>query len=234
MVSNLYFEPFSYIEIYTFTEKDIVYFKKNPDGFKGVTSFTDENDSLTREDVDRKSKGLLPQIYDAFVLYAQEDIAFATELINTMENQYNLKLCVTDRDLLGGSPKNETIIKLISKRCHRIVVIVTPAFFESQTLKYYYEFARSIGIGMCNILYLLRILWIHFGSFLNFLEQQGRKIIPCLIQPCANVPEDFNMMVCLDYKRIQKFCIFWEKLYDSIKISETRSLGQSTPVLKRR
>lgn len=102
---------------------------------------------LTVDDVVRKNEGLPLQTYDAFVLFADDDIDFATELIKTMENDYNLKLCVKDRDLVGGAIEHDSIIQLISKRCGRLVVIVSPSFFESPVHKYLFGFAQVEGIG---------------------------------------------------------------------------------------
>lgn len=64
-----------------------------------------------------------------------------------MEKQYNLKLCVKDRDLVGGAVEHDTVIQLISKRCGRLVVIISPSFFESPVNKYLYGLAQVEGIG---------------------------------------------------------------------------------------
>lgn len=47
---------------------------------------------LTTDDVIRLENGMEPQIYDAYVLYAEEDLNFATEIVETMESKYNLKV----------------------------------------------------------------------------------------------------------------------------------------------
>lgn len=51
----------------------------------------DEN-IITKDDIIRAQEGLSPQLYDAFVLFADEDVDFATELIEKMEN-YGFKVC---------------------------------------------------------------------------------------------------------------------------------------------
>lgn len=55
----------------------------------------DDNESLllTEDDVKLAQQGLPPQQYHAFVLYADEDIEFATEVIEKMED-YGLKVVV--------------------------------------------------------------------------------------------------------------------------------------------
>lgn len=47
---------------------------------------------LTTDDVIRLENGMEPQMYDAYVLYAEEDLNFATEIVETMESKYNLKV----------------------------------------------------------------------------------------------------------------------------------------------
>lgn len=45
-----------------------------------------EEKILTEDDVKLAQRGLPPQQYHAFVLYADEDVEFATELIERMES----------------------------------------------------------------------------------------------------------------------------------------------------
>ncbi|KAF5279256.1 hypothetical protein FQA39_LY18300 [Lamprigera yunnana] len=148
---------------------------------------------LTRDDVVRIENDLEPQKYDAFVLFADEDTNFATELIDKMENQYKLKLCAKDRDLIVGVFEHESVIKLIAERCNRLIAIISPAFLESASNKFFCNFAQSLGI-----------------------EQRVRKIIPCLYTPCQ-VPPELSCYFMLDYQRQGKLSNFWERLRDSIK-----------------
>lgn len=89
-----------------------------------------------------------PQIYDAFVLYAVEDIEFATKLINIMEKQYFLKLCVKDRDIHGGIIEMDAVVKLISERCNKLILILSEAFIKSRWNTFYASIAQKIGIGI--------------------------------------------------------------------------------------
>lgn len=43
-------------------------------------------------DVHRLNQGLQTQYYDAFLLYADEDISFANEMIQKLETEYKLKV----------------------------------------------------------------------------------------------------------------------------------------------
>lgn len=156
---------------------------------------------LTREDIVRLENGLGPQHYDAFVLFADEDTNFVTELIDKMENQYKLKLCARDRDLVAGIFEHESIMKLIALRCNRLISVISPAFLDSYSNKFFCSFAQSLGI-----------------------EQRMRKIIPCLYMPCQ-VPPELSCYFMLDYQRQGKLSNFWERLRDSIKVT------QVTPVV---
>lgn len=103
---------------------------------------------LTVDDVTRLNQGLDTQNYDSFVVFADEDIDFATELIETMEKQYGLKLCVRERDLIAGLPfEHKAIIELISERCNRLIVILSPAYLKSSASKFVVHYAQALGIG---------------------------------------------------------------------------------------
>lgn len=103
---------------------------------------------LTVDDVANLDKGLPLQTYDAFVLFDDADIDKATELIDTLEKQHKLKLCVAVRDLVGGILEFDATTKLITDRCKRLIVIVSPNFFNSNANKFFLSFAQSVGIGM--------------------------------------------------------------------------------------
>lgn len=144
------------------------YFKEHPPNGKTVKPFDlSAEDILTSDDIRRIGEGLDPQLYDAFVLFDQDDIGFATEVIETMEKSYDLKFCVKERDLVGGSFELDAVIKLIAQRyvlfgqdafttllfnfklcfrCARLVVIISDAFLQSHD-KFFYSLAQSISIS---------------------------------------------------------------------------------------
>ncbi|CAG9860093.1 unnamed protein product [Phyllotreta striolata] len=177
-------------------EKDVDYFRANPNGFTASLQDFDDKDIITYDDAERKKAGLPPEMYDAFVLFDDDDIDFATEIIKTMEGQYNLKLCVKDRDVVGGESNHDSVIRVISTRCHRVIVVVSPAFLESSINKYFYTLASMDGI-----------------------ERQRRKIIPCLYKKIENLPIEFKAFHFLDYTRSEiVFGSFWDQLYKSLKV----------------
>lgn len=65
-----------------------------------------------------------------------------------MENDYNLKLCAKERDLIAGHPfEHKAIIELISERCNRLVVIISASYLQSPVNKFVVDYAQAIGIG---------------------------------------------------------------------------------------
>ncbi|XP_006560503.2 myeloid differentiation primary response protein MyD88-A isoform X2 [Apis mellifera] len=157
-----------------------------------------ENDTeieiLTIDDFYRKEQGLSEQNYDAFILYADEDIKFANEMVDKLEKEYNLKLCLKDQLLGGITFEHEAVMKLISDRCNRLIVIISPNFLKSPANKFFLNYAQALGIGT-----------------------QQRKIIPCLYERCR-LPPQLQFMVILDYNKLVSYN-FWGKLRDSIQVS---------------
>lgn len=155
-----------------------------------------DNDIITEKDFECREKGLPLPIYDAFVIYNEKDIEFATELIGRLENiGYNL--CAKDRDLLPGlSFESDAILSLLSKRCNRLIIIVSKAFLESPMQIFITNFAQALGI-----------------------EHGQRKIIPCILEPGCNLPQMLRYCFRLDYFRNNKLFDFWDKLDKSLKVT---------------
>uniref|UniRef100_A0A1A9WXI5 TIR domain-containing protein n=1 Tax=Glossina brevipalpis TaxID=37001 RepID=A0A1A9WXI5_9MUSC len=89
---------------------------------------------LTKDDVVRAQNNLPPQNYNAFVLFAEKDIKYAEEMIDKLEknSNYNLKLCIKQRDLLTGlSSKHAALNELIQARCKHLILILTREFLKS-------------------------------------------------------------------------------------------------------
>jgi len=56
-----------------------------------------------------------------------------------------------DRDLVGGLTfEHEAIMRLIAKRCNRLIVIASPNFLKSEANKFFVTFATALGIGKCH------------------------------------------------------------------------------------
>lgn len=152
-----------------------------------------DNDIITTQDLECRDKDLPLPIYDAFVIFDNKDVEFATELIERCENM-GYSLCVKDRDLLGGlSFESEAILNLLSQRCNRLIIIVSKAFINSPMQIFITNFAQALGI-----------------------EQGKRKIIPCLIEECP-LPQMLRYCFRLDFYRNNKLFNFWDKLDKSLK-----------------
>uniref|UniRef100_A0A1B6DXX9 TIR domain-containing protein n=1 Tax=Clastoptera arizonana TaxID=38151 RepID=A0A1B6DXX9_9HEMI len=150
---------------------------------------------LTVDDVSRLGREGQLQYYDAFVLYADEDIDYANKIVDKLENEYHLKLCCKDRDLIGGTQfQHEAIMRLIAERCQRLVIVVTPNFLNSPANKFFVTFAQALGI-----------------------EQRQRKVIPCIFENC-HLPVELKYYFSLNYNRSSTHWNFWDKLRDSISV----------------
>ncbi|XP_012531251.1 myeloid differentiation primary response protein MyD88 isoform X2 [Monomorium pharaonis] len=171
---------------------------------------------LTFGDIHRLNQGLETQYYDAFLLYAEEDIDFVNEMIEKLETQFKLKLCLKDRDLVVGIEfEHEAIMKLISERCNRLLIIVSPNFLKSSANKFFLNYTQALSI-----------------------EKRQRKIIPCIYKRCE-LPFQLKYISNLDYNL--KGLDFWGKLHNSIQapnsfgtssIQEGNNLQESTEIKK--
>ncbi|KAJ9590665.1 hypothetical protein L9F63_016293, partial [Diploptera punctata] len=176
--------------------KDAINFNKRkeetPNSASEINSDVDKQ-ILTIADVYRFEQGLEPQRYDAFLLFAEEDQDFAMRIVDKLENYYELKLCLKDRDLVGGLTfEHEAIMRLIAMRCNRLIVIASPNFVKSEANKFFVTFATALGI-----------------------EQRLRKVVPVMYQKCQ-LPPELAYYFWLDYSRSGRLYDFWTKLHNSV------------------
>lgn len=186
---------------------DIHYFKENPEAHKTQVALNPDSEKyvLTKDDAENTK----PFHYNAFLLYADDDIDFATRVLYTMEKDYDFRFCVKDRDLIGGTFEHKAIVKLIEERCDRLVVILTPSFFSSPANNFFLDCAQTISI-----------------------VKRQRKIIPCIYKPCPNMPPEMYCYYMLDYTK-PKIWNFWNKLSDSIRTESAPQLSASNRILDR-
>lgn len=134
------------------------------------------------------------QIYDAFVLFADKDIEFASKIIHKMEER-NLKLCLKDRDVLAGiSFEHNVLVKLISERCNRLIVVFSEEFLKSPLNEFVVTYAQAMQI-----------------------EQKQRKILPCVLKR-IELPPALKYTTLLDYERSRHLFNYWDKLESSIRV----------------
>lgn len=194
-----------------FMEEDATKYLEHLDSSKTSADVIEDNDDakvLTVDDLYRNRQGLENQRYDAFILYANEDIDFVNEMIDKLEKD-NMKLCIKDRDLIGGITfEHEAVMTLISERCNRLIVIVSPDFVKSSANKFFLNYAQAISI-----------------------DKRQRKIVPCLYKKCA-LPPQLSYMFILDYTRVGLYD-FWGRLRDSIQVPKIVQNGDiNIPSLK--
>ncbi|XP_046482610.1 myeloid differentiation primary response protein MyD88-like isoform X1 [Neodiprion pinetum] len=174
-----------------------------------------EEQIITYDDLWRVPQGLGKQQYDAFLLFAEEDINFVDELCEKLEYTYELKLCRKDRDFIVGLPfEHSAIMKLISERCNRLIAILSPNFVRSSVTEFFVNFTQAQAI-----------------------ETRARKIIPCFYKRCE-VPVQLRYYHILDFNIQSKNFNFWEKLSKSIKTPdvrcrETRATALPTPAVEK-
>uniref|UniRef100_T1J4H3 TIR domain-containing protein n=1 Tax=Strigamia maritima TaxID=126957 RepID=T1J4H3_STRMM len=153
------------------------------------------------------------QHYDAYVCYTDEDKEFVDMLSANLEG--NFKLCIKDRDLLGGVFEHKAIIELIQERCEKFVVVLSPAFLASAKLEFQTMFAHACSLG---IILFFEIYKNHLVQYFFFLEERTRKVIPVIYKKCE-APPILQSLAKLDYNNTT-FNNFWKRLSASIKSSE--------------
>ncbi|XP_037809664.1 myeloid differentiation primary response protein MyD88 [Lucilia sericata] len=153
---------------------------------------------LTTSDVIRAQKGLPPQMYDAFVLYADADLNYASEMLTKLEDnpQYNFKLCMKDRDLLGGVQfEHVALTQLIEERCKHLIVILTEEFLKSPENKFLVNYTQALQI-----------------------QHKTRKIVPLLYDESVDIPRTLKIYTLLRYNSgTSSLFNFWSKLANSIQ-----------------
>ncbi|TSK98406.1 Myeloid differentiation primary response protein MyD88 [Bagarius yarrelli] len=102
----------------------------------------------------------MPETFDAFICYCKSDLHFVHEMIRQLEQtDYNLKLCVFDRDVLPGT-------------CKRMVVVISDDYLDSDACDFQTKFALSLCPG-ARTKRLIPVVYKHmkrqFPSILRFL-----------------------------------------------------------------
>ncbi|KAK7026768.1 Myeloid differentiation primary response protein MyD88 [Halocaridina rubra] len=166
-------------------------------------------DLISVGDVSNRDLGLGLEHYDALVLSAEEDCDFVQELIENIEVKYGFKLFLKERDLLAGLQfETESIVRLITERCTRVIVVLSPEFLASNVNKFFTNFALAFSI-----------------------DQRRRIVIPCQVKPCEK-PAVISFCHSLDYYRAKGYWNFWEKLRDSLKYQHSVVQGSRVPSIE--
>lgn len=153
---------------------------------------------ITSLDKEHYREGRALPIYDALVVYDDADDAFAFELVTRLREK-NYLLCLKDDLLPGLEFEYDSLLTLLSKRCNRVIVIISKKFLQSKMQVSLTNYAQSLNI-----------------------ERGGKsKIIPCVIErlETSELPQMLRFCFRLDYFRHNKLFDFWAKLEQSLLLS---------------
>ncbi|KAM9436124.1 myeloid differentiation primary response protein MyD88 [Clarias gariepinus] len=135
--------------------------------------------------------GHTPETFDAFICYCQSDFQFVHEMIRQLEQtDYNLKLCVFDRDVLPGTCVWTITSELIERRCKRMVVVISDDYLDSDACDFQTKFALSLCPGA-----------------------RTKRLIPVIYKPMKRqFPSILRFLTVCDYTRPCTQSWFWVRL----------------------
>ncbi|XP_026120222.1 myeloid differentiation primary response protein MyD88-like [Carassius auratus] len=155
---------------------------------------TREREGITLYD---DPQGLTPETFDAFICYCQSDFQFVHEMIKQLEQtEYNLKLCVFDRDVLPGTCVWTITSELIEKRCKRMVVVISDDYLDSDAC----DFQTKFALSLCP-------------------NTQSKRLIPVvyksMVKPFPNI---LRFLTICDYTRPHTQRWFWIRLAKALSL----------------
>lgn len=141
--------------------------------------------------------GTTPEMFDAFICYCQSDIQFVHEMIRKLEQtQYNLKLCVFDRDVLPGTCVWTITSELIERRCKRMVAVISDDYLDSDACDFQTKFSLSLSPGACK-----------------------KCLIPVIYKPMKKpFPSILRFLTVCDYTRPCTQSWFWTRLAKALSL----------------
>ncbi|XP_060874155.1 myeloid differentiation primary response protein MyD88-like [Metopolophium dirhodum] len=185
---------------------DIIYFKEQCSLANPTPVVPNDFDInfITLDDINSSNNGLPLTRYDAFLLYDNADMQSAAAVVEKLETDYKLKLCLKDRDLRPGVMfEYQSIIKLISDRCNWLIIIVSNNFSNSPWNRFIVNYIQSLAI-----------------------EKRLPKIIPCVFGDCV-LPEELKCYVHLYFNSYNPFCDPWHKLMITVSPYKNLALTDS-------
>lgn len=159
------------------------------------TPSIDANDILTVLDAEAVADGLPLPHYDAFLLYDNSnavDCHFAAKVLHQLTVVQNLRLCHAN-DLLRNSSAQRTVqMRLLLKRCTRLIVVLSDSFNSHGLDEYLNVFSRMLD-GRC------------------------RALIPCSEKTLRRVPLMFSSATILNMERASDKDHYWYMFYMSVR-----------------
>ncbi|KAJ8375002.1 hypothetical protein SKAU_G00055820 [Synaphobranchus kaupii] len=168
--------------------------KESPVQVDEVDSWTQEKNGITMKD---DPMGNMPEMFDAFICYCQRDIEFVHEMIRQLEQtDYQLKLCVFDRDVLPGTCVWTITSELIEMRCKRMVAVISDDYLDSDACDFQTKFALSLCPGA-----------------------QKKRLIPVVYRPMKKAfPSILRFLTVCDYTRPYTQSWFWVRLAKALSL----------------
>lgn len=172
----------------------------------------ENNDVLTIQDLERLHENKPLKMYDAFILFEDEDSVFVDHLYKELE-QRNFQLC-TKSDLLLQSFEHTAIVNLIEKRCRRVIAVITKNFLNSSSNsnRFLVDFAQAEQVESGS----LRIIPI-------VIEQEVEK----------SLPSNLKFLHKMRFYKDSKLYNFWKILECNLmdkSSSNTRSIQQNSSI----
>ncbi|XP_050954645.1 myeloid differentiation primary response protein MyD88 [Labeo rohita] len=155
---------------------------------------TQEREGITLFD---DPQGITPETFDAFICYCQSDFQFVHEMIKQLEQtEYNLKLCVFDRDVLPGTCVWTIASELIEKRCKRMVVVISDDYLDSDACDFQTKFALSLCPGA-----------------------RSKRLIPVVYKSMKRpFPSILRFLTICDYTKPCTQIWFWKRLAKALSL----------------
>lgn len=150
------------------------------------------DDRLTLDDLGSTT---VTTIYDAYVSYADNDLAFVQSLCEFLESpQVGLKLFVRERDLLIGQMEFHAFTELMEKRCKRLLIVLSPEFLNSAECEFQTRFTMSLQI-----------------------QERQRRLVPIVYRACE-LPALIKFLSKIDLSRGDQIPQWtWRKLIFSLR-----------------
>jgi hypothetical protein len=153
----------------------------------------DETKTASIEDIQTGKKTM----YDAFICYTPEDEHdrkfVRQEIIKQLEGKRNLKLFIPGRDDIPGSAEYTITAYLIEVRCHRVVILMSKKFLQSQACDFQVKFAHALAPGA-----------------------RSKKLIPILREKNIQIPRILRFLAVCDFTKSDMRDWVWDRLYAAI------------------
>ena len=97
-------------------------------------------------------------LYDAFVVYSADDRFWVHDkLMQCLENEHGMHLCIHYRDFIPGHDIEDTIIEAL-KNSRKAIIVLSPNFLQSNWCHFEFKMARQIDIEEDRSMVILVIL----------------------------------------------------------------------------